>query len=583
VRVPSVPSVRFQGLRDEGAQLGILTKHFFARLFRNDIVDFEDQMKARLIAVLSILAAIVGWSSYLLVFFKYEFSPDVNTSWQDKNYVFILVMIVFGIVTLLEWEMLFPDRRDFVNLTPLPVRLRTVFAAKLASFVAFIGLFSAAMNSLSSVAFALFLAQWRSNSVFFLARHVLAHLVSAFAACFCVFFACVFVNFFLMAVLPSALYRRVSVLVRFVLIGFFVFLLLTFLVEPGSLSGAIRSLAKLKDHGSPLLFRIPSLWFVGLYEVLLGARDPAFIALARTAGWAFGLSFGAFGLACALSYLKLFSKTLESAKRGRRLGRLREGAAGLFQKIVLRSPEERAVGTFFSKTIRSSPKHRIVLVNILAVGAALVTLSIVANRRNVQALSSANAFFLAQSLLLVFVLLAGLRVVVDVPAALESNWVFRVTESAARSRYVAGLKKTIFVQWFLPLSILIFLAHLWLWRDGRAALLHAAFCLALSGLGIEALFYRFRKVPFASSHVPGRLRLQTRGVPYILGLLALLAALAGLEKALLSHPGRFWAFLPVAAALGVFLDLRSARFLKDNPLIYDEEPEPAMIGFPEDV
>jgi len=36
---------------------------------------------------------------------------------------------------LLEWEMLFPDRRDFINLTPLPVRLRTVFAAKLASFL----------------------------------------------------------------------------------------------------------------------------------------------------------------------------------------------------------------------------------------------------------------------------------------------------------------------------------------------------------------------------------------------------------------------------------------------------------------
>jgi len=576
-------SARIRALGEECAQLGILTKHFFERLFRNDIVDFEDQMKARLIAVLSILAVIVGWSSQMLVFFKYEFSPDVNTSWQDKNYIFILVMILFGIVTLLEWEMLFPDRRDFVNLTPLPVRLRTLFAAKLASFVAFIGLFSVAMNSLSSVAFALFLAQWRSNSMLFLAQHVVAHLISVFAACFCVFFACVFVNFFLMAVLPSPLYRRISALVRFLLIGFFIFLLLTFLVEPGSLSGAILSLAKLKDHGSPLLFRIPSLWFVGLYEVLLGTTDPVFIALARTAGWALGLSFVAFGLACALSYLKHFRKTLESAKREPRLRRLREGAAGLLQKVIFMSPEERAVGTFFSKTVRSSPKHRTVLVNGLAVGAALVTLSIVANKRNIQSLNPGNSFFLAQSLLLVFVLLAGLRIVVDVPAALESNWVFRLTESAERSRYVVGLKKTIFGQWFLPLSILLFVAHLWLWRDGRAALLHAVFCLVLSGLGIEALFYRFRKIPFASSHVPGRLQLQTRGAPYLAGLLALLSALSILEKDLLSHPGRFWAFLPISAVLWVFLRSRSARFLKDNPLVYEEEPEPAMIGFPEDV
>jgi len=569
-------------LGEESVQLGILTKHFFQRLFRNDIVDFADQMKARLIAVLAVLAAIIGWSSYFLVFFKYEFAPDVNTSWQDKNHIFLLVMILFGLVTLLEWEVLFPDRRDFVNLTPLPVRLRTVFAAKLASFVAFVGLFSLAMNSLSSAAFALFLAQWRSDSPLFLARYVLAHLASAFAACFCVFFACVFVNFLLMAVLPVRLYRRVSLLVRFVLISFLIFLLMTVLVEPGSLSGVVRSLAKLKDHGSPLLFRIPSLWFVGLYEVLLGNPDPVFAALAKRAGLAFGLSFLAFGCACALSYVRHFSKTLESAKGEGRLGRWREAAAGLVQKALLWTPEERAVGVFFSKTIRSSPKHRSVLVNGLAVGAALATLSVVAARRGAQALGPGNAFFLAQSLLVVFVLLASIRTVVDVPAALESDWVFRITESAARSGYVAGLKKMILGQWLLPLAGLIFLAHLGLWKDGRAAGLHALFCLLVGALGLEVLFSRYRKIPFAGAHVPGKLLLQRRALPYLAGLLALLSALSALERSLLGQPGRFWLFLPVALALWAFGWVRSARYLERTPLVFDEEPEPAMIGLPED-
>jgi hypothetical protein len=577
----SFASARLRSFGEESAQLGILTRHFFQRLFRNDIVDFADQMKARLIAVLSVLAALIGWSSYFLVFFKYEFSPDVNTSWQDKNYVFLLVMILFGIVTLFEWEMLFPDRRDFVNLTPLPVRLRTVFAAKLASFAAFVALFSAAMNSLSAVAFALFLAQWRSNSVVFLVRHILAHLVSAFVACFCVFFACVFVNVLLMAVLPAGLYRRVSLLVRFVLIGLFVFLLLTVLVEPGGLSGVVRSLAKLKDHGSPLFFGVPSLWFVGLYEVLLGSSDPAFIALAKRAWLAFGLSFLAFGFACALSYLRHFRKTLESAKGESRLGRLREKAAGGLSKVFLRTPEERAVGTFFSRTIRSSAKHRTMLVNALAVGAALAMLSVAASRRNLQALTPGNTFFLAQSLLVLFVLLAGIRAIVDVPAALDSNWVFRITESADRHRYVSGLKKTIIGQWLWPVSALIFLAHVWLWKDVRAAGLHAIFCLAIGVLGIEALFYRYRKVPFASTHVPGKLQLQARGIPYLVGLLALLAVLSGLEKSLLGHPGRFWVFLPVSGVLWAFSWAGNARYLKANALVFDEEPEPAMIGFPE--
>ena len=349
------------------------------------------------------------------------------------------------------------------------------------------------------------------------------------------------------------------------------------------MSGAIRTLARLKDHASPLLFRFPSLWFVGLYEVLLGTTDPVFVALARTAGGALGLSFGAFGLACALSYFKHFRKTLESAKRARRPGPLREGAAGLVRKVLLRSPEERAVAMFFSKTIRTSPKHRVVLVNGLAVGFALVTMSVLADTRNASGLGPANAFFLGQSLLLVLVLLAVLRVVVDVPVALESNWVFRVTESAARGRYVAGLKKTIFVQWFLPFSVLVFLAHLWLWREGWPALLHATFCLVLGGLGIEAVFFHFQKVPFASSRVPGKLRLQTRIVPYVIGLLALLSALAWLERSLLARPGGFAAFLPAAAAVWVFLWRHNASFLRGHPLVYDEEPEPALAGFPEDV
>jgi hypothetical protein len=245
------------------------------------------------------------------------------------------------------------------------------------------------------------------------------------------------------------------------------------------------------------------------------------------------------------------------------------------------TPEERAVGAFFSKTIRTSPKHRNVLVNGLAFGAALVMLSIMANRQNIQALAPGNPLFLAQSILLVLVLLAAIRVVVDIPAEIESNWVFRVTEAAERRRYVSGLKTTILLRWLLPLSILIFLVHTPLWKNVATAGLHAGFCLALSALGLEALFFRYRKIPFASTYVPGKLQLQIRGVPYLLGIIALLAALANLDMALLRHPGLFWAFFPAAATLWIILRIANARFLDSHPLVYEDEPEPAMIGFPE--
>jgi protein-S-isoprenylcysteine O-methyltransferase Ste14 len=219
----------------------------------------------------------------------------------------------------------------------------------------------------------------------------------------------------------------------------------------------------------------------------------------------------------------------------------------------------------------------------MAVGAGLVMLIIVANRQSFQALTPDNSLFLAQSLLLYIVFLVGIRVVVDVPAALESNWVFRATESVRRNRYISGLKKAILFNWLLPLSALVFLMHFWLWADWRSAFNHAVFGLVISGLGIEALFFRFRKIPFASSHVPGKLKLQTRGVLYLLGFVVLLAVLSSIEKGLLRNPGYFWIFFAISAIAWTFLRLDSARFLKANPLIYEEEPEQVMIVFPDDI
>src|SRR5512147_527285 len=113
------------GQPSELRQVSILTRHFFERLFRNDMIDFADQMKEKLIVTLTLLAVFFTWAAWLMLF-KYHFVPDLNRSWQDKTYLLTMMMLVFAIATLLEWDVLFPDRRDFVNLLALPVRLRTL-------------------------------------------------------------------------------------------------------------------------------------------------------------------------------------------------------------------------------------------------------------------------------------------------------------------------------------------------------------------------------------------------------------------------------------------------------------------------
>lgn len=565
-----------------GARLGpfaLLTRHFFGRLFHNDLVEFEDQMKERLFVSLALLAVFFFWASELMLF-KYHFVPDIGRSWQEKNYVFTLMMLVFGVVTLLEWDVLFPDRRDFLNLTPLPVRLRTLFAAKLASLALFTAAFSTAMMSLSSVLFSIYLTQWRADTVALAVRYVAAHLLAGFAACFAVFFAVVLLQVLLAAVLPEEIYRRATLVVRFALIAVFVFLLLSFVAAPSVVGQAFRDLELLKEARHPFVFRFPPLWFVGLYEVLLGTRDAVFEAQARTAGLALALSFAAFLGSSALSYRRHVLKTLEVRKRRPVFFGFREGVRRAIDAAFFRRPEERAVRGFFFDTIRSSPRHRMSLVYYLAVGAAMLFGLLAANRGSLRSLTPVNGLFLVLPILVAATVVAGVRVVADRPASLEANWVFRLTETGRPGFYASGLKKAVLLGYVVPLFLAVFALHAILW-DGRTAALHAAFGFVVSGLVVDGAFFRYPKVPFACSWVPGRLKLQFTAVPILIGVLLSGTALAVVEKSILAVPARGFVFLAVAAAAWAALREGNRRFYRSSGLLFDEEPEPALIGFPD--
>jgi len=564
------------GWRTEAGQFTLLTRHFFGRLFRNDMIDFEDQMKEKVIVVLTLLAVFFAWASWLLLF-KYHFVPDIDRSWQEKNYIFTLMMLVFAVVTLLEWDVLFPDRRDYLNLTPLPVRLRTVFASKLASFVLFIASFSLAMMSVSSGLFSLYLTQWRTDTVGLAVRYVIAHLTAGFAAACAVFFAVVFLQFLLMAVLPAGLYRRSATAVRFTLALGLVFLLLSFVIAPSVLGRSFDDLGSLKGSGDPFMFRFPPLWFVGLYEVLLGTRDAVFEAEARTAGLSLLLGLAAFAGSAAVSYRRHVRKTLEVRKSRSVLDPVRRIWRKALAAAVLRTPEERAVHGFFSDTMRSSPRHRMTLVYYTAAGTAGILALVAGYRTSFRVLAPSNGFLLVLPLLLAFTIVAGLRAVVDRPAAIEANWIFRLTETPRTSLYASGLKKAVVLHFLAPLFLAVLALHALIW-DVRSAAAHAGFGFLVSVLGVEAAFFRYRKVPFACTWVPGRLKLHYTAIPALVGLLLTMMALAAVEKSVLASPSRAAVFLAVWAGTGLALREGNRRYYgKTAALRYEEEPEGALI------
>src|SRR5437867_4368435 len=69
---------------------------------------------------------------------------EVTRLWlrAGDRYVFVCYsMVVMGFVMTFKWDSLFPDRRDYLILTPLPISLQEFFAAKVISLCGFLLLF----------------------------------------------------------------------------------------------------------------------------------------------------------------------------------------------------------------------------------------------------------------------------------------------------------------------------------------------------------------------------------------------------------------------------------------------------------
>jgi hypothetical protein len=557
-------------------QFSVLTRHFFHRFFRNDIVDFEDQMKEKVIGGMAFLA-ILGVQIANTILLKYPFLEEEGPSWVDKCYFFWIFMLLLGLITVVEWDVIFPDQRDYLNLMPLPVRLRTFFLAKSASFFLFIGLFSFAAHAPASFGFAYFLTRFRSSSFLFLLRYMAAHVVAGSAANIFLFFLLVFLQGFLMCLLSYRLYKKISLLIRFVLLTSIIFLLIVSLTASVSIPQSFSNFPAMKESQARFLHAFPPMWFVGLYECLLGNKDPFFAAQARSALWAVLLSVLAFFGAAAISYARHLKKSQEVRRERGPLKRTKDTFSRIFDVVILRNQTQRAAFHFFGQTLWRSIPHKMRLFNYLAFASGLCLIMLGTAQFMPSQMIPSNRTVLAIPLVLSFFLLLGIRSLANVPASLEANWIFQLTEQTPLRHYFVGLKKAIIFETLLPLFVLVLIFYQFLWGWGPA-LLHTFFGLAASFLLLEGLFWHYQKIPFTCTFVPGKARVHVFWLPYVFGFLTYVSFLSSVERFLLFNPHYFLDYFFTCGVLIVGSWLyQNLYFYRRQPIIYHEEPEPVMV------
>lgn len=338
----------------------------------------------------------------------------------------------------------------------------------------------------------------------------------------------------------------------------------------------------MEGHRAGWFFWFPPLWFVGVYQTLLGLGGDLFHSLALTGVVALGLAMLACGAAYIVNYNRHAQRMLEVVETpaGNRFWAAR-AIRWMLTHIVLRKPLERATYFFVMDTLVRSTKQRLYLTAYVGAGFALSAFGILQVVIYTEDRSVSALFFqpseasLAVPLVLSFFLLCGMRIVFTIPAELRANWVFQIAEDENRVDCFAGVRKVMIARAALLLvALLPIYAFLWGWAP---ALQQLVFSLMLSLILIELLLINFHKIPFTCSFQPGKANIILLGILYWFAFTTYAYTMAALECRLLWDKVSWTAFLALMILmLGGLVVWRRDRLADDPRIVYKDEPNPEV-------
>lgn len=533
--------------------------------------DEIDADVGRLLVLLTIPGAIVSFILFdkygtLLQFIRGQMRFDPYRASVSDEYFFIaLSMAVCGCVAVWKAESIFPDRRDYLNLVPLPVRPRSILLANLCGLALFSLLFAADVNAVSGWMFPVVVAA-SNGSMHDFGVFLLSHLVAVGAASLFSFAAVFALLGTAMTVLPNALYRRVSLHINSAVI-----------IAMLALLSTTNTLAAILSRGDSALAMwtrfLPSVWFVGFCEAMRG------VAYGGSTLWPRALM----GLAGA-SALALLTYMLQYRRHFLRIGEALEGPAWtgnarwlrpfslLLDAVLLRTPFERAGYRYIFRTLGRSARHRVVFAGFIGLGAVIAVKAVGPRAHS----ATPSVAWLSIGFILNFWIIAGLRYGFDLPAEMKANWTFRLWVSPDEPRCLALARKAVLsvalaCTWTIELALY---ASRWGWRT---ALVNAAVVSLASILLTEVMIGNFRKIPFAYAYPAFKQGTIVNFIIIAVGFIAFSFGTPTLEAWAMPEPWRFTVIVPIAAAAGYGIArYRSELIEVDRRLTFEERSAGAV-------
>jgi hypothetical protein len=547
-----------------------LVKLFLERAFQgsgdseSEELDFSTGLVLSLLALPGALYSVLLFDKYgsLLQWMVGHKHLDVlSLALPDEYFLISLSMVVTGVAAVWRWDSIFPDRRDYANLVPLPISTRTIFFANLTAIFLVAGVLAVDVNLVSAFLFPVVATGSQETFSFFL-RFAVVHWIAVILSSLFSFLAVFGVVGFLMSVLPYRRFRQISLYLR----GF----MIAYLVGVLSTSFAVPALVERLPE-SPIRF-LPPVWFLGFCQTMRGVASPVLTALGNIGLISLGcLGSGALA-AYAISYRRCFKRIPENldviASNERPIS---SRVFVWLDRTILRTPVQRAGYRFVLKTLFRSERHGLVLGGFVGLGIVLSSQYLFAAFNNRNFPESASPAILAVPLILSYCVVVGVRFTFAIPTELRSNWIFKLLLDRFKPESVP-LARTVLLTFVFPwifAGIVPFHGYLGGWIHAG---LHALVVMVWAALLADILLIHFRKIPFTCSYPPFRDSAILLVVCYFLGFFAYVVLTAQFESWALLSPPRLLLMLPVA--LGIWYGvsrLRGEQIDIDKELIFEEK------------
>lgn len=502
-------------MRNDRGVFSYLVEHFFRRFFDNDTLQAEGDTRTSVVRAFAIVAV----PGLMFAFWLQNQYPQrgVWGSIEDQYFFVMFSVVVMGMAAIFEWEMLFPDRLDFLILSPMSIKPRQMLGAKAAALGGFIGLFLAGCNVCGML-----MMPAISKMGFW--RHVYAHAAAVMLGG--LFAALLFVALggVLLCVLSASQFRVVSPVVQTVSVMILGLVLLQYVQHADSMKQMLSG---------PLGWMRwePTLWFLAVYERLLhGDAAPPF---ARELS---GYAYRAVSV-CAAVAVATYPVAWERMRRAAIEGAARQQSeppqwiAKVVHRVV-RKPGERAVFHFIGQTITRNNRYQVYLSMYCGTGLAFaVACAVTLHANGGWSLSQKGLHALMP--LLVFWTVAGLRAAFAFPLNLPAAWVYRVTRvtNAALNECADAARR-----WALVCAVcvvgcvtMVLAGAGW---DVRQIFVSFVCGASLALLLTDAFFMFLQRIPFAAPRMPGKTSLPLMLTLYIGVLPVFLFEMVRLQTAL---------------------------------------------------